>query len=190
MQHPRKQLLFVVLSLADLALTCWLLDRSGGQVYEANPVAGWWLARHGWAGLACFKALAVALVIGLALLIARSRPLVAGRVLALGGAVTAFVVVYSATLAWATPLSPQERQAQANREANRHLAEINQHSHEVRRQREAFWTMVRQVGEDLTASRITLRQAAARLAASERGRDPTWRRALAVRHPGRPLLEA
>ena len=56
MTHPRKQLLFILLSLVDLALTWWLLAHSYGQVYEANPVARWWLMRYGAAGLAGFKA--------------------------------------------------------------------------------------------------------------------------------------
>src|SRR5262245_13138082 len=109
MAHPGKQVLFVLLSLADLALTCWLLDRSGGAVYEANPVAGWWLARHGWAGLACFKALVVVVVLGLTLAIARSRPVAAGRVLGLGCAVSAFVVLHGASMSRACFLSPEER---------------------------------------------------------------------------------
>ena len=54
--NPGKQLLFVVLNFADLVLTAWLLSTSEGGVYEANPVARWWLVRHGWLGLAAFKA--------------------------------------------------------------------------------------------------------------------------------------
>ena len=79
-----KQLLFVVLSLADLALTWWLFTSSNGQVDEANPLARWWLAQFGWLGLAAFKAGVVVLVVGLAGLIGRSRPRTAGRVLDLG----------------------------------------------------------------------------------------------------------
>ena len=36
--HPRKLFLFAALSLADLALTWFLLERRGGGAYEQNPV--------------------------------------------------------------------------------------------------------------------------------------------------------
>src|SRR5262245_36528876 len=107
--HPGKQLLFILLSLADLALTGWLLGRPGAEVYEANPVARWWLAHYGWPGFAGFKAAVVGLVIALSAVIARSRPRAAGRVLGLGCAGLAAVVLYSAALCPAAARSPQER---------------------------------------------------------------------------------
>jgi hypothetical protein len=186
MTHLKTRLLFVLLSVADLALTCWLIKRSGGHVYEANPVAGWWLAQHGLGGLVCYKVLAVALVLGLASLIARSRPRAAGRVLGLGCAATAFIVVYSATLSHAAMLTPAERRAQAEREAARHEAAINRQARRSFLQREVFWALVDRSADDLRAGRISLRQAAGRLAASERGRDATMRRSLAARYVGLP----
>src|SRR5205085_2430927 len=60
---PTRRALFVVLSAADLGLTWWLLERSGGA-YEANPLARWWLLRCGWLGLAALEAGQVMLVLG------------------------------------------------------------------------------------------------------------------------------
>jgi hypothetical protein len=92
-------ILFGLLSLADLVLTCWLLGQPSGQFYEANPVARWWL-RFGPAGLAGYKATMVLLVAGLSTLIARQRPRAAGGVLAFGCSSTAAVVVYSVLLSF------------------------------------------------------------------------------------------
>lgn len=57
--------LFVLLSLADFALTLALLLNKPGA-YEANPVAAAWLDKYGWRGLAGFKTLSV-LVVAVAL---------------------------------------------------------------------------------------------------------------------------
>jgi hypothetical protein len=54
---------FVLLNLADLFLTWKLMHASGGQVIESNPVAAWWLAAYGWAGMTAFK-LGMLLVVG------------------------------------------------------------------------------------------------------------------------------
>jgi hypothetical protein len=117
--RPRMQLLFVLLSGADLALTWWLLGGSGGEVYEANPVANWWLARAGWAGLAGFKAALVLLVLGLAAVIGRHRPRAADGVLCFACAAVAAVVLYSATLCPTAWGSAEQRQAQQDLLAGR-----------------------------------------------------------------------
>ena len=96
MTHPKKQILFALLSLADLTLTWWLLGHSDGQVYEVNPVARWWLVRHGAVGLACFKGAVVLLVLTLTAVISRSKPRAAGQVLTFGCVSLVFVVLYSA----------------------------------------------------------------------------------------------
>ena len=69
--HPRKLILFTALSLADLVLTCILLRRGGGRVYEGNPVADWWLDAWGWTGLVAFKVLAIVLATVLTAAISR-----------------------------------------------------------------------------------------------------------------------
>jgi hypothetical protein len=98
MTHPRKQILFALLSLADLTLTCWLLGHSDGQIYEANPVARWWLAQHGAVGLAGFKGAIVLFVLTLTVVISRHKPRAAGRILTFGCVSLVFVVLYSAAL--------------------------------------------------------------------------------------------
>jgi uncharacterized protein DUF5658 len=98
LEHTGKQLSFVLLSLADLALT-WALIRDGlGSVYESNPVAAWCLQGYGWAGMAAFKALMVLASGGLSEVISRYRPRSGGRVLVLGCFLTASVVLYSGYL--------------------------------------------------------------------------------------------
>jgi hypothetical protein len=96
--HPRKLALFAALCLADLALTWHLLHRPGAGAYESNPVAAWWLARFGWAGLAGFKLSLVLLVAALSLVVSRRRPRAAGRVLAFGCSALLAVVLYSGLL--------------------------------------------------------------------------------------------
>jgi hypothetical protein len=95
----RKLLLLGLLSLADLCLTWWLLRQSGGHVYESNPLAAHCLERHGWAGLALFKAATVFLGGGLLVVVCGYRPHTGGRALTLACAAVAAVVVYSCWLA-------------------------------------------------------------------------------------------
>jgi hypothetical protein len=85
--------LFAALSVADFVQTYALIE--GGPAHEANPVAAEWLARHGWAGLAVFKALMCLCVLGIVGLLAVRKSPAAGRVLALGCAVLFGVAVYS-----------------------------------------------------------------------------------------------
>src|SRR5689334_22937681 len=85
--------LFAVLSVADFVQTYALI--ADGPAHEANPVAAGWLARHGWVGLAVFKALLCLCVFAAIALLARRGSPAAGRVLALGCAVLFGVGVYS-----------------------------------------------------------------------------------------------
>jgi hypothetical protein len=96
--HPKKQVVFALLSAADLALTWSLLGNSHGEVYEANPIARLWLTRFGWLGLAGFKAALVLLVLSLVVVIGRWRPRAAGRLLGFGCVCLAIVVSYSVAL--------------------------------------------------------------------------------------------
>jgi len=183
--HPRKQLLFALLSAADFALTWWLLDRPDGHAFEANPVARWWLAHGGWLGLACFKAAVVCLVLGLATLIARFRPLAAGRVLKLGCVCVAAVVVYSAALGGTALWAADGEDADYAR-LNADLQEYNRQRAVKAAQMEPFRELVRQLRQDLLARRCTLREAADRLEDAE-GHNPDVLRMLAPFAPDRPL---
>ena len=183
MPHACKQILFVLLSLADLALTCWLLGHSDGAVFEANPVASWWLQQHGWVGLLCFKAAVVCLVVGLAGVIALTRPRAAGRLLGLGCACLALVVLYSATLCRAAARTPEERQAEREREFARDLAEMNRQADQELRQMQAFWALRVRLCQDVLARRCTLRQAVQQVAESERAKTGPFLHGLATRFP-------
>jgi hypothetical protein len=177
--------LFVLLSLADLTLTCWLLADSGGQVYEANPVAGWWLARHGLAGLACWKGATVLLVLALVAFIARRRPRTAGRVLAVGCSCLLFVVVYSAALCRAGERRVLE-------EASRQLKQLEAVNRQVRatqRRMAAFLTLRAEVQQELLAGRCTLRAAADRLTRSARECNPGYLKGLVASGEDRPAEE-
>jgi hypothetical protein len=96
--HRRKLLVFVVLSCADLILTWALLHRDSTCVYEANPVAGWWLDRFGILGLGAFKGATLLVALGAILLLIGRQPHLAGRVLWFGCAAVGGVVLYSCTL--------------------------------------------------------------------------------------------
>jgi hypothetical protein len=174
--HRGGQLLFVLLSLADLALTWWLLGRPDGEVYEGNPVARYWLLHHGWLGLACFKGAQVLLVLLLAATVARWRPRAGRRVLTFGCAALALVVLYSASLCRA--VARQDREVAA---ARAHSWALDGQIRETA----AYQAALAELAEDLRAGRCTLHQAAERAAATEKGRDPAWRQALAALYPGR-----
>jgi hypothetical protein len=104
MVHPGKLLLFVLLSMADLFLTWLLVTGTGGQVYESNPVANYWLASYGWLGLGVFKAGMVSVVSTLVLVISRYRPRTGERVLLFACSTLTVVVLYSCFLAWSLGL--------------------------------------------------------------------------------------
>jgi hypothetical protein len=86
------------LSLADLALTWFLLERAPGCAYEVNPVASWFLASFGLPGLAGLKGSSVVIVAAAVLFVARRRPPAAQRVLVFGCSTLLAVVVYSGAL--------------------------------------------------------------------------------------------
>ena len=156
--HSRKLALFATLSLADLALTRFLLERGGGAAYESNPVAAWWLATFGWAGLAGFKLALVGLVVGLALVVSRYRPRAGGRLLAFGCSALLAVVLYSGFLVRGlaaeagAPAAASERAAEAERE------KLDALLHGVARRVDAK----EQVAQEVAEGRLTLAEAAAR----------------------------
>jgi hypothetical protein len=85
--------LYVVLSLTDLALTYLIVHKGIG--HESNPVAEAWLHRHGWQGLAVFKALSVVVFGATVVVIARHRPRTADALVVLGCAALLFVITHS-----------------------------------------------------------------------------------------------
>jgi hypothetical protein len=189
MSHPRKQLLFILLSLTDLMLTLWLLGHSDGQVYEANPVAQWWLMRYGAAGLACFKAVAVLLVLVLVAIIAHFRPGAAGRALGFGCAILMLVVLYSVAMSWTGVLSPQERAALVEQKTEQETDEINSQTRTEMGQKERLRARLAAVDQDLLDGQCTLHKAANRMAAWAQRSYPPWLQTLAILHPDLPTVE-
>jgi hypothetical protein len=166
--HPRKLVLFTLFSLADLVLTWLLLQRGDGVVYESNPVAGWWLAAFGWAGLAGFKVGTVLLVTALAILISRHRPLVGGRVLDFGCSLLAVVIGYSCYLAHL-----DTRAEETPREASE-LAQANARMEAETNRGAEYRSLMQELTGDLIASRCSLVEATTRLRNNAKAKDPNW----------------
>jgi hypothetical protein len=93
-----KLILFGVLSVADFLLTWGLIEGGGGQVYETNPIADWWLQSYGWSGLAFFKFLIVGVFTASAVLICLHRPRAGRHLVTFGCVAVAVVVIYSCVL--------------------------------------------------------------------------------------------
>lgn len=89
---------FILLSLADLALTKLLVEQSGFMIYEANPLAELILKSHGWAGLTLFKLGAVLLISTIICYIGYFRPNTAKRLLTFACLIMSVVVAYSTFL--------------------------------------------------------------------------------------------
>jgi hypothetical protein len=102
--------LFTSLSATDYALTSAIVLSGAG--HEANPVAAAWLDRHGWGGLAAFKALSVAAFAGAVAVLGRYHPRAAAVTSTSGCAVLLAVVVYSRAMldgaARPQPPAPEE----------------------------------------------------------------------------------
>jgi hypothetical protein len=86
--------LYVLLSAADWVLTYALLRLHPGA-FESNPLAAACLERHGWGGLALYKAGGVLVFLGAVYLLARRRPAVAAGVVGVGCAVLLSVATYT-----------------------------------------------------------------------------------------------
>jgi hypothetical protein len=150
--HPRKLALFAALSLADLALTWFLLQRAAGRAYESNPVAAWWLSSFGRPGLVGFKLAGVGVVVGLVLLLSRHRPRAAGRVLAFGRSALSAVVLYSGCLV--RDVAAERRELAATEAEGKRL---ETRLHDVSR----CLDVKRRLAAEVIAGRLTLLEAAA-----------------------------
>jgi hypothetical protein len=168
MTHVRYLAFFTVLSLADYGLTWYLLGRTGGAAYEANPVANWWLQHFGWPGLALFKLTTVLLVSGLGVLIYRYRPSTARRLLTFACGLLAAVVLYSGYLVYAAEGIPVAL------ESDEELLARQRHLDAETCRSNAYSLVLERVATDVVARRCTLRQAVAELSRAEKARDPAW----------------
>jgi hypothetical protein len=176
--------LFALLSLVDLALTRLLLGRSRAQVYEANPIAKWFLERHGWPGIACFKSAVVLLVLGLSAVIFRYRPRTARGVLGFGCATLAIVVCYSLIL-YQRPIESTDDELQARRS----LENLNNDTQQINRQRATMLALLADIRQDLLVERCTLGQAVDRLATLEQGKISDVLQAQVKVYPNRPVAQ-
>src|SRR5262249_34312221 len=139
----------------------------------------WWLTGYGPAGLASFKIGVVLLVGSLAAAVSQHRPLMGGRVLTFACTALAGGFLYSCSLGWvgrAGPPPPDPARGAAERRClDRQLKAANR-----------YRALAKRLAEDLGARRRTLVDAVARLAATERGRDPAWLRLLRAEYPHLP----
>jgi len=98
-------LLFVLLSIADLVVTYWMLSISP-DFYESNPIANWFFKKWNIAGMTFFKFAVVAFVIIISDFVERRRAGYGRFVLILGSLATAAVVVYSIKLYQSVKIQP------------------------------------------------------------------------------------
>jgi hypothetical protein len=178
--HPAKLALFAVLSVADLFITWQLVQASGGNVYESNPVANAWLASFGWTGLAIFKALAMIMVAASAVYVSLYRPRTGGRIMTFACTATLLVVVYSCYLC----LHPEPLGAATSHETFNAEQKGRMLDKEMCRQKQ-YHALLKQLGADLLAHRITLHDAVEQLAQTEKARNPQWLAVLHRTYPGR-----
>jgi hypothetical protein len=174
--YPRRLLLFAVLSLGDLLLTCYLLQLGEGQVYESNPIAEWWLSRFGWAGLAGFKVGAVLVVAGLAAVVSLRQCRNGGRILSFACSTLAVVLVYSCAVAGAIDPEVADDLPRAEAKA-RQLDRIVVQGRQ-------YQAALEQLGQDLVHGRRPLAQAVALLARTDKGRSRDWQQLLGQFYPG------
>jgi hypothetical protein len=157
---------FGLLNGADLLLTAWLLGHYEGSVYEANPLARWFLGSSGWGGLIVLKLLAVSVACGVCILVSRRRATLGRRLVTFGCVITGAVVLWSGYLALA--LDSEEMGVRDETEAvARKLA-----------QQEDYRRCLECVADDLIGSRCSLAEAIRHLAETPRSQDPTWLEAL------------
>jgi hypothetical protein len=179
--HKGKHLLFVLLGLADLALTWALIHAGRGQVYESNPLAAWVLRCHGWLGLAAFKAATMGLVAGLVLAIACRRPQAASRLLVLACVAAGGVVAYSGYLGLTTaaPLS-------SLRSAQERTARTIQAQHRF----DDFMALLDRLVRDVTRGASLVEAAGELELTALRSCSAHYLELLQKRNEGRPLRES
>ncbi|MCI0376353.1 MAG: DUF5658 family protein [Gemmataceae bacterium] len=182
-KHPRL-LLFALLSLLDLTLTWWLLEHSGRIVYEANPIARWWLSELGWLGLAAFKTGIVLVVITLTLVISRKRPQLAARIQVFGCVVLAVVVCYSAVLG-----GTAKTESASDQEIDDYLEAFNQKARDRFKQSRVLAAQMESWVEELIAGKATLAEVVERIEYSNWTRHPGLLHGLLQKHPRSSLQE-
>jgi hypothetical protein len=186
----RKRVLiciFVLLSAADLVLTCWLLRPDSGGVYEANPLARRVVEGAGWLGLTGFKVLMVLFALSLIGIVARYRPWLARSVLQGGCALMGVLVLYSGVLV-AGERPRRQEQEQAMSKLNSRGQQLDG---EIARKRH-FLERFAELGSAVSRRSMSLEDAIADLEQHAMTRDPTWQAMMQEAYPGmsrREVLE-
>jgi hypothetical protein len=175
--HPGKLAAYATLSLLDLGLTYQLVQKTGGTVYEGNPIANAWLAAYGWKGLVLFKLLAMILVGGTVLLIAFQRSRLAGHILTFGCMVLVGVVLYSCSLLRHSGVPPAQGVAE--------LAQYSPRLSKRTRMYRVYCGIRDELRKEVQMNRCTLDEAVAKLAQTENVQNGRWLRILHERYPGR-----
>jgi hypothetical protein len=171
--------LFVVASLADLALTTWLLNVHADSVVESNPVANWWLDNYGFAGMAFFKAFTV-VVVGLAChVLARSRPRLSKGVLSFACLTVLAVVGYSVYLLNGVRHEANELDmiAEKSNELDIRLEESREYNN-----------LVVNLLRKLKDNQITLKQVVHQLAQTRHAKNPVWAEQMKMYHSTNSLV--
>jgi hypothetical protein len=177
-QH-RKLLLFVLLSLADLVITCSLIARGGGAIYETNPVANAWLDAYGWKGLALFKAGMVVVIVGIAVLVSVYRPQTSARLLGFACLTTFVVVVYSCYVARAAGVYSGEARADETQALKARLQRLEFDS----AIRKAHWQRMMHLCGKLTSGERNLKQVVDELRRGPTGVADAWLALYRSRYP-------
>lgn len=175
--RSRAVVCLVLLSLADLLLTAWLLGTNGAVVREANPVAAWCLRRCGWVGLIALKVALLMVACGVLVVVASRRPRTARRVLVLGCAVQIAVVLYSVGLAVALPFMQADHgraEAARRQRLDAWRARIN-----------SYIRLRSRLSRAVIEGRHPLGDAVERLKDYELCRTARWQSMLAHRYPGK-----
>jgi hypothetical protein len=171
--------LFGLLSLADLLLTGWLLQRPEQSVYEANPLASGVLALWGWPGMVALKLAAVLVACGAGLLLFRRRPRAGKGVFVFGCGITGVVVLWSGCLALGLEESDSRLFSAERIRAEAETLELK------RVQAVEYHECLDRIAEDLAGSSCTLAEGVERLAGTSQGSDPSWQQTLRCIYPAK-----
>lgn len=178
----RKLSLFAILSSLDLLLTWLLLQYGDGAVYESNPVANWWLAHGGWLGLAGFKFGVVALVGCLCAVISLYQPRAGRLILSFACSILLVVVLYSSAVAGYVGVQTELQEARVIPSPEESAWKLER---QLRGDKE-YRALREHLSKELIGGRDTLREAVAKLAASEMGHDARWLKILHLNYPDLP----
>jgi hypothetical protein len=164
--------LFGLLSVTDLLLTGWLLQRPEQSVYEANPLASGVLALWGWPGMVALKLAAVLVACGVGVFLYQRRPRAGLGVFVFGCVITGAVVLWSGCLALALETDPDGLSSSEDRRLREETEAIGRKQATLAE----YQRCIGRIADDLIGARCGLKEAIDRLGATEQGQDRAWLR--------------